>query len=56
MVGHDLKSGKTVGLILPWIFWNVNSKMIGKLNISGADVICFAVMQWLIITLLQLRV
>ena len=32
VLGHDLKSGKTVGLILPWIFWNVNPKMIGKLN------------------------
>ena len=32
VLGHDLKSGKTVGLILPWIFWNFNSKMIGKLN------------------------
>ena len=31
--GHDLKSGKTVGVMLPWIFWNVNSNMIGKLSL-----------------------
>ena len=32
VLGHDLKSGKTVGVMLPWIFWNVNSKIVGKLN------------------------
>ena len=32
VLSHDLKSGKTVGVMLPWIFWNVNSKIIGKLN------------------------
>ena len=42
-------------VILPWIFRNVNSEVIGKLS-SGGDIIFFAVMQWLIITLHQLRV
>ena len=44
-------------VILPWIFRNVNSEVIAKASsISGGDIIFFAVMQWLIITLLQLRV